>query len=179
MARTSHSRRVRSRQAAGAVLGGGAIAGVIAGAVTLAVGMTWSSGMGLGAELIPHAMAGVVNGPLALLGGWGALLGGWSLTLAGGAILGLIYAAIGWRVRSYGTALLYGILAGILVWAVLDRWLLPAWNPVLAAYTPLLGASWFWLHVLYGVVLSLSVPLRRGLAGSHLAPASWELPKAS
>jgi hypothetical protein len=160
------------------VLGGGALAGIVAGAVALALGMVWTSGMGLGTELIPHALVTVATGPIALLGGWGALVGGWALGLAGAAVLGLIYAAIGWRVRAYGTALLYGILFAIIVWAILDRWLLVKWNPVLAAYVPLLGASWFWLHVLYGVVLSLSVPLRRGFAGARPAPAAWELPKA-
>lgn len=120
----------------------------------------------------------LVTGPIALLGGGGALVGGWSLALAAAAVLGLIYAAIGWRVRAYGTALLYGMLFGIIVWAVPDRWLLSKWNPVLAAYIPLLGASWFWLHILYGVALLLSVPIRRGLAGSQPAAAAWELPKA-
>lgn len=178
MARAAHP-GVRSRQTAGAVFGSGAIAGLIAGVVALAAGMAWTSGLGLGPQLIPQAIASVGIGPIALLGGGGALVGGWALTLAGAVALGLIYGAIGWRVRTYGMALLYGIVFGIFVWAILDRWLLAKWNPVLAAYVPLLGASWFWLHVLYGAVLSLSDPLRRGWTRVRSAPAAWELPKAS
>lgn|GEM_PF-3181806 len=178
MARSAYLRPRRSRQSVGAVLGGGAIAGVIAGAVSLAVGMAWTSGLGLGPELIPRAAAAGLAGPTALLGGWGTLVAGWLLALLGAAVLGLIYAAIGWRVRSFSTALLYGILFAIVAWAVLKRWVLPSLDPVLSAYIPLLGAAWFWLHVLYGVVLSLSAPVRRGLAGAQPAPAQWELPKA-
>lgn len=168
----------RTPQGLGAILGGGAIAGVLAGVVGLAAGAAWTENLGLGAQLIPRATAAGIWGPMALLQGAGTVTVGWLLGLAGAALLGLIYCLIGWRVRTYGTAVLWGMLFGILIWAGLDRWALPAWSPTLAAYVPLLGAVWFWLHLLFGVVLAVSVSLRRGLSGSRRQPQQWELPKA-
>lgn len=172
----------RQPQGIGAVIGGGAIAGVIAGAVMLLVAMGLAAGRGVGATLPVRGFAAVLSGVMALVGGSGTLIEGWLVHLAVAAVLGLIYAAIGWYIRKYRWALVWGILYAIAVWVVFTRWLLPAVNPTLLAYVGMMGASWFWLHIVFGVVLSISQPIRRGLGGARLPEAAsqpWPLPKAS
>ncbi|MGH9477592.1 MAG: hypothetical protein ACRD1A_00030 [Terriglobales bacterium] len=172
----------RQPQSIGAVVGGGAVAGVIAGAVMLLAGMGLAAGMGAGATLPVRGIAAALSGVMALVGGLGTLIEGWLVQLAVSAVLGLIYTAIGWNLRKYRWVLIWGILYAIAAWAVFITWLLPAGDPTLSAYAGMMGASWFWLYIVFGVVLSISQPLRRGLGGAKLPQTEahpWPLPKAS
>lgn len=168
----------RSPQHAGAVVGGGAISGVIAGAVMLIVAMGWAAGLGLGSRLPVQTTVAALSGPMALLGGAGTVWAGWLIYLAVAAVLGLIYTSIGWNIRQYRTALIWGILYGICVWVVMTAWLLPRGDPVMAAYMALMVGPWFVLHLIFGVVVSVSAPIRRGLAGAQPRAEVWQLPKA-
>ncbi|MGH9418064.1 MAG: hypothetical protein ACRD01_15695, partial [Terriglobales bacterium] len=100
----------RQPQSIGAVVGGGAVAGVIAGAVMLLAGMGLAAGMGAGATLPVRGIAAALSGVMALVGGLGTLIEGWLVQLAVSAVLGLIYTAIGWNLRKYRWVLIWGIL---------------------------------------------------------------------
>lgn len=166
-------------QGAGAVVGGGAIAGVIAGAVMLVIARSWSAAVGLGSGIVPRSTAAAISGPMALLGGSATLWQGWLMFLAVAALLGLIYTSIGWNVRKWRTALIWGILFGIGVWVVTTAWLLPRGDHVMAAYMAFMVGPWFVLHLIFGAVLSVSAPIRRGLAGAQSEAQLWQMPKAS
>ncbi|MGH9412312.1 MAG: DUF6789 family protein [Terriglobales bacterium] len=169
----------RSAQSTGAVVGGGAIAGAIGGAVMLIVAMSWTAAVHLGSEIIPRTTAAALSGPMGLISSRATVWQGWLMYLAAAAVLGLIYTAIGWNVRKWRTAIIWGVLYGICVWVIMTAWLLPAHDHVMAAYVALMPGPWFVLHLIYGAVLSVSAPIRRGLAGAQPRPAVWTMPKAS
>ncbi len=166
-------------QGFGAIVGGGAIAGVIAGAVMLLAARSWTAAIGLGAGIVPRTTAAAISGPMALLGGTATLWQGWLMFLAVAAVLGLIYTAIGWNIRKWRTALIWGILYGIGVWIIMTAWLLPWGNHVMSTYMALMIGPWIVLHFIFGAVLSLSAPIRRALAGAQPQAHVWEMPKAS
>lgn len=166
-------------QGAGAVIGGGAIAGAMAGAVMLAIARSWTAALGLGSDIVPRSAAAALTGPWALIGGSAIIWQGWLMFLAVAAVLGLIYTSVGWNIRRWRTAIIWGLLYGIGVWVVMTVWLLPQGNHVMAAYMAFMVGPWFVLHLIFGAVLSVSTPIRRGLAGVQPQAQPWQMPKAS
>lgn len=166
----------------GARTGGGALAGLIAGAIMLSAAMGWLALAGLGALTPPKLVAAGVSGVSAMIGGAGTAIGGWALHLGVAVILGIIFAWLAVKIEAKRTALFCGILYAIGVWAVMTFAIMPAADPVLRTRIGMWMGTWFWWHLIYGAMLFMTPALERSLAHR---PA-WQqrdetvrLPKAS
>lgn len=149
-------------------LSAGAVAGLIAGI-----------GMGLAAMLREWAVSGDANafwmpmkliaatfyGVDALIGGTAVILVGMVTHLAVAAFWGFLFGLfIGGR-NSVGGAILYGLIYGVVVWAVMSWIAQPIFNPDMQVRT--VGAIpgwWFIYHLVYGGLLCFTPLLARTFA---------------
>lgn len=148
----------------GARTGGGALAGLIAGAIMLFVAMPWLSLAGLGFWSLAKETAAGVEGVNALLGGTGTIIAGIALFLATAVILGIIYSWLSVGIESKRTSAIAGVIFALGVWAVMTFAILRGLDPVLRARLALLMGTWVWWHILFGAMLFLTPALRRSCA---------------
>src|SRR6185437_6532338 len=85
---------------AGVRTGGGALAGLAAGALMMIAAMGWLALAHLGALTPPKLVAAGVSGSNALIGGFGTAFVGWSLHLGVAVLLGIIFAWLASNIRS-------------------------------------------------------------------------------
>lgn len=138
----------------------GALAGFIGGIVMAIVAMIVTASMGAGMLMPLKAMAALLLGVDALVGGAGAIIVGMMIHFATAIILGLIFAAIIGDARP-GAAFGLGLIYGFGVWIVMTFLILPAANPTMSARVAMMGGWWFVEHLVYGGMLFLLPILHR------------------
>lgn len=139
----------------------GAIAGVIgailmgfsASAYSAVIGGGWSTPM--------QAVAGTYYKSMAFVGGAGVTAVGSFTHLTIGAIFGIIFAVLVWRMRSPIRLLALGILYGTAIWAFMTGVTIPVLDWVMYPRVMLMGSFWFFLHWIYGGFLGLSLSVLR------------------
>ncbi len=149
------------------VLAGGAVAGLIAGAV---MGLAWtglSAYVGESGWMPIRTVAAIAFGVEALVLGPAVYVAGWVIHLATAAVLGIIFAAITRAVQGTAAALFWGVLYGAAVWAVMTFGIQPFVNPVLADRMSLMGGAWFAVNLIYGAMLSTTPTLRRSFSNRY------------
>jgi len=157
---------------AGVRTGGGALAGLAAGAIMMIAAMGWLALAHLGALTPPKLVAAGVSGSNALIGGFGTAFVGWSLHLGVAVLLGIIFAWLASNIRSKKAAAFAGVLFAIGVWAVMTFAVVPAADPVLRSRVAMWMGTWFWWHLIFGAMLFMTPAFERSLAGRR----SWERP---
>lgn len=164
----------RKHVGGGATTGGGALAGLIAGAIMLFAALAWLTLAGLGFWTLPKEVAAGVNGVSALLGGAGTIITGICLFLATAVILGMIFSWLSTRIEAKKAAVFAGVIFAIGVWAVMTFAVLPGLDPVLRARIALYMGTWVWWNIIFGVMLFLTPALRRSVAHR----LEWQKPGA-
>lgn len=138
------------------VLTAGITVGLIAGLVMMLVAMIRSAWTGLGVWLPPKLIAGVYLGVEALLGNEGVVVIGLLTHLLVAAAFGALFAVLLGARRYLPTALFFGVVYGIGVWAFMLYVVLPLANPTMAARAAM-NFTWFFLyHVVYGLLVGFA-----------------------
>jgi hypothetical protein len=148
----------------GVIIGGG-IAGILAGMVMAMAAMFYAAANGSGFWLPVRNIAATWYGANALAGGVGVLIVGMVTHLATSAFWGGIFAALPPGRKSAPTALVGGLVWGVVVWAVLSFAVMSWLNPTMYAGT--VGKDpgwWFVLHLIYGGMLVITPGLVRSVS---------------
>ncbi len=143
------------------IIGAGIGAGIIGGIVMAAFAMMYGAAVGIGFWTPVRLIAATTNGVDALIGGGGILLWGLIIHMITAAVWGVIFAALLPRRASAGAGFGWGIAFGIVVWAVMTFIGLPLVNSTMQARISLMQGSWFFEHLLYGVVSGALIPAFR------------------
>lgn len=149
---------VVSRRAAspGAIITGGAAAGIIGGIVMAMFEMMYT-GMTSGNFMMPLRLMGATfAGPHALVGGMGVLMWGMIVHLMTSAVLGIVFAWVVGPNFSGGAAVGLGVGYGIVVMLVMTFLVVPWANPTMSARIPMMMFAWVIGHILYGMCLGLA-----------------------
>jgi hypothetical protein len=151
-----------------AAVGAGAVAGLIAGIVMMSIAAVRSFAVTLGFWFPFKQIAATYMDVDALIAGGGAVTLGIILHLIASAVLGGLFGlAGGSRIPWYG-ALFWGVLFGILVWAVMTFLGLPLLNAPMSERVALISGWWFVYHLIFGALLFMA-PLFYRL----MAPHAW------
>jgi hypothetical protein len=145
----------------GVIIGGG-VAGILAGSVMAMAAMFYAAANGSGFFSPVRSIAATWYGPNALVGGAGVLIAGLVTHLGTSAFGGVVFAALPSSRKSAITALLSGLVWGVVVWAILSFAVMPWLNPTMYAGT--VGREpgwWFVFHLFYGGMLVVTPGLVR------------------
>lgn len=133
------------------------------------IGMFHAAAVGLGPLWPADTMARMLVSPGAREGVLATLLGLLLFFVAAG-VIGILYNAVTPRRVSYLWATGFGLVFGAVLFILVTWLVLPMWNPALyqTASKPVLFAY----HLLFGLVVTLAVPMRRAATRSNRAPTS-------
>jgi hypothetical protein len=145
----------------------GIAAGILATILMMGLMMAYSSVVGEGATMPLKALGALVYGVEALVAGPGAMLTGGGIQLGFSTVLGIIFAFSMSGRSSVVLALLVGIVVGIAIWLAMELWVLPLWDPTMAARVALMPWAYFVAHVLFGVGLGMASIFLRTLSGGR------------
>jgi hypothetical protein len=101
----------------------------------------------------PQTLAGLVYGLGALIAGSLAITTGAGIQVGFSVALGILFGLATSRRTSKILALFAGVAIGIAIWAAMELYVLPFWDPILAARMALMPAMYFVAHVLFGIGL--------------------------
>jgi uncharacterized membrane protein YagU involved in acid resistance len=99
------------------------------------------------------ALGAFVYGVEALVAGPQVMLVGAAIQLGFSILLGILFALFMSRGTSVVAALFAGIVIGIVIWVVMDLFVLPLTNPTMAARIALMPLAYFIAHLLLGIGL--------------------------
>lgn len=156
--------QLENRRILNDMLGGGVIAGLVAGACMAVVLCVHSAAVGMDFWLPIQLMSGVFYGPDAILGGAGPTITGLLVHFVSSAILGFIFALLMRPRTPTSDAVAFGLIFGIVVWALRTYLTLPAFNPTLSDRATLIPGWWFVAHLAFGAGLGSLSNARRSLA---------------
>lgn len=132
---------------------GGIRVGLSAGLVMALAGMFVSAATGAGFWTPMRLLAASLMGVDALIGGFGAILLGLVLHFAVAAFWGVVFTALVDRDLTADRALVAGLVFGVAVWAVMTYAGLPLLDRTMLPRVKLAPATWFVMHLVYGVCL--------------------------
>src|SRR5689334_923199 len=121
--------QLENRRVVNDMLAGGVIAGLISGVCMLVVLCVHSAAVGMDFWLPVQLMSGIFYGPDAILGGAGPTLTGLFVHFLSSAVLGFIFALLMRPRTPTSDAVAFGLIFGIVVWALRTYLTLPAFNP--------------------------------------------------
>lgn len=160
--------------ARGVIIGGG-IAGMLAGIAMAMAAMLYAAANGSGFFLPVRSIAATWYGTNALVGGVGVLIVGMLTHLSNSAFWGVIFAAFPPVRKSATTALLGGLVWGVVVWAIMSFAVMSWLNPTMYAGTVRMeGGWWFVLHLIYGGTLVVTPRLVRSFSATWPAVEATE-----
>lgn len=116
-------------------------------------------------------IAATFYGSEALLGGFGPTIVGMMIHLMFSAAFGGVVGLFVYRF-SAGATFWVGMLAGIIIWAVMTWIVMPVANPVMHQRVALMNGWWFVYHLVFGGMLFLTPLINRGLEHRRVADAS-------
>ncbi len=143
----------------------GTIAGLLGGAAMALLMMVVSSAAGMGFWHPMEMVGALFYGVDALLGGAGPVVTGVLVhLLCTGAVGALFGALLPPRQATTGLATSWGVVAGVVCWAVDSFLLLPVFNQTMKDRVDLAPGWWFLSFVLMGAVLGATPAIRRSIA---------------
>jgi hypothetical protein len=145
-------------------------AGLIAGAVMIAVALVVSAAEGNGFWFPAQLIGGAVFGVSAILGGTAPAITGLLTHFLWSAILGGIFGSLINRTTGLAEAIGGGLLFSVATWAVMTFAVLPWVNPTLSDRVALTPYWWFAYHLVWGATLSCAAPLQRAFLRSEHVP---------
>ena len=158
-------------QAWRARLTAGVVAGIFGGGLMLALIIPWTWSTGVGAWLVPKAIAATWYGLEALLGGPGVIAVGFVTHFLVAIFWGVLFAWLANRDLNYAAAAGSAMFYGFLVWLFMTYAFLPWVNPTLAIRVNTMPVAWFLGHLLFALPLvavpwmSRALGLQRGRGG--------------
>lgn len=148
----------RARLSMRGVIIGGGLAGILAGLVMALAAMSYAAANGSGFLLPVRSIAAAWYGRNALVGGAAVLLVGLVTHLGTSAFGGVVFAALPSSRKSATAELLGGLIWGVVFWAILSFVVMPWLNPTMYAGTVEREPGWwFVLHLIYGVMLVVTL----------------------
>jgi hypothetical protein len=153
-------------EASSAAIGAGAGAGLIGGVIVAMMEIAHGAAVGIGMLVPLKAASGLVYGAGATDRGISAMIVGVLVYLLVPLGLGAVFGVFVGRRFSVTTALAYGLVWGILIWAAVTWVALPRLNPPLAALAARYPAWWLLEHLVFGASLMLTPPIAHAVAGS-------------
>ena len=158
------------------VLEGGMVAGLIGGGLLALWSMASAAVAGYG-FLFPFNLLGATfGGPEALIGSTGVMLWGLSVHLLASVAFGILYALMVKPDVQNTTALLGGVVYGMVIAGIMTYVVLPWANPVLHARVYMMPNSWFLLHAIFGMGVASAPMLERHLGKKAPAMPGPEMP---
>lgn len=146
------------------VITSGAIAGVLGGIALGLILCLQSAATGMGFFFPIQLASGVFYGDDAILGGVGPTVAGLVIYVVSSVILGCVFALF-LRPRTPTTdAVAFGLIFGIVVWALRSYIVLPSFNPTLTDRMNLIPGWWFLGHLAFGAILGSIPTIRQTLA---------------
>jgi uncharacterized membrane protein YagU involved in acid resistance len=145
----------------GSAVLGGLVAGVIAGIAMGMVSMLHAEATGEGFFLPLKLIAAAVYGVDALIGDAGVIVAGMAIHMMNSMIFGLIFSLLVGRRTSGIAALVWGLIYGAAIWALMTFIALPMADPTMRERVPLMPFSWFISHLVFGGMLFLTPLLSR------------------
>lgn len=141
------------------------MAGLIAAVIMALVAMIRAAAGGLGFWLPMKNIAALFSGVDALIAGGSAAVVGIIVHLIIGAVAGGIFGLLAGNRLNVFTALIAGLVWGVLVWAV-NTWLILPWaNEVMLNRVMVAPVWWLVYHLVFGGLLLLTPPLVRAFGG--------------
>ena len=140
----------------GGKFAGGILAGILAAVLMMGFLTAYSSVTGAGVTMPLKTLGAIVYGVEALVAGSVAMLTGAGIALAVAIVLGILFGLCMSRRTSAILALLAGILIGIVIWVAMELYVLPFFDPTMAARMALMPVAYFVSNVLFGIGLGLS-----------------------
>lgn len=140
----------------GGKFAGGILAGILAAVLMMGFLTAYSSATGAGWTMPLKELGALVYGVEALVQGSVAMLTGAGIALGVAIVLGILFGLCMSRRTSAILALLAGILIGIAIWVAMELYVLPFFDPTMAARIALMPIAYFIAHVLFGIGLGLS-----------------------
>lgn len=168
---------VADTENAGKLVGRGAVAGIVGGLAMMMFAMMYSLAVGKGFFTPGYHIASFVVGPQAMMNAMesafylapGAFLLGAAIHMMTGALYGVIFALIAWRLRLHGAgAVVVGMLYGLAIVVLMSLVVLPLFPQ---EEMQNMAAMFGWVpftveHAMYGLVLGAWVAWRP----EHVAP---------
>ncbi|MBV8136186.1 MAG: hypothetical protein JO121_11240 [Deltaproteobacteria bacterium] len=148
----------------GEKLAAGAIAGILAAILMTGSLMAYSNAIGTGVWMPLKTLAGLVYGVEALVAGSLAISTGAGIQLGFSVALGILFGLAVSRRTSVILALFAGLAIGIAIWAAMELYVLPFWDPTMEARIALMPVAYFVAHVLFGISLGITPLLVRALS---------------
>ncbi|MBV8138760.1 MAG: hypothetical protein JO121_24505 [Deltaproteobacteria bacterium] len=148
----------------GEKLAAGALAGILAAILMTGSLMAYSEAIGAGVWMPLKTLAALVYGVEALLAGSLAISTGAGIQLGFSIALGILFGLAVSRRTSVVLALFAGLAIGIAIWAAMELYVLPFWDPTMAARIALMPVAYFVAHVLFGIGLGITPLLVRALS---------------
>jgi hypothetical protein len=135
--------------------------GAFAGIVMALLLMLVSAAKGLGFWQPLSAIAASVLGVEALVAGPGGAFLGFALLLIVSAILGVLFWAILRPSTSSSAAVSWGVLYGVVIWAVMTYGVVPSADSTMRARLALMPGWWFACVLVYGACLGWAPGMRQ------------------
>ncbi len=164
MSNVASVQQIENRRIMNDMVAAGALAGLISGFCFLLVVCLHSAAVGMDFWLPVQLLSGIFYGPDAILGGTGPTLTGLFVHFVSSAVLGFIFALLMRPKSPTSDAIAFGLIFGIVVWALRTYLTLPAFNPTLSDRATLIPGWWFIAHLVLGASLGSLAAIRQSLA---------------
>lgn len=162
--------RIAERTSTRGVVLGGAVAGIVAGLVMAMAAMIYAWSMGAGFWLPVRNIAAMWYGVDALVLGPEAPIVGVLTHMVNSAVFGIVFAFLIRSRPTTGIAFGGGLLFGVVIWALMTYFGLPAVNEVMYERTANMNPVWwFVLHLIFGGMLFVTPPFMQALSTSRTA----------
>lgn len=146
------------------VAASGSLVGAMGGLAMALILCLQSFFVGNGFWFPMQLQSGMFYGDNAILGGLGPTAVGLLVHFVSASVLGIVFALF-LRPRTPGTdAVAFGLIYGIILWALQSYIWLPAFNPTMGDRVALIPGWWFLSHLAYGAMMGLIPQIRRTMA---------------
>lgn len=156
--------QIENRRIVYDILVSGVLTGVIAGFVMTAILCAHFAVVGLGFWLPVQLFSGMFYGADAILGGTGPTIVGLAMALVASSVAGFIFSLILRPRTPTSDALAFGLIFGIVMWALRTYLVLPAFNQTLSDRVTLIPGWWFFSHLAFGACMGLLPRIRTQFA---------------
>ena len=148
----------------GEKLAAGAIAGILAAILMTGSLMAYSGAVGAGVWMPLKTLAGLVYGVEALIAGSLAITTGAGIQVGFSVAVGILFGLATSRRTSMILAVFAGVAIGIAIWVSMDLYVLPVFDPTMAARMALVPVAYLAAHVLFGIGLGTTPLLARAFS---------------
>lgn len=155
--------RYQNRRVVREVVGAGALGGLLAGVAMAIVLMLQSAGAGMGFWFPIHLMSAFYYGEDMVMGGLGPTVVGLVAHALSSVVLGVVFSLFLKSRTPSSDAVAFGLIFGVVVWAIRTYVAIPVWNPILSDRMDLVPGWWFLAHLAFGGLLGTIPSFRQSI----------------